>query len=346
MYFASDNTSGVHPKVLEALSQANNGYAPAYGADRFTMELQERLRDLFQAPDALIYPMTSGTGTNAALLAAMSPPWGVVYCHETAHIEVDERGAPTFYGGGLKLKALPSKDSRIDPALLAEKVAQDRLSGQDPHGMPPTAVSLTNITEFGELYTPQMIAEIADVSKLPLHFDGARFANAMAASGASPWEMTREVSTLSMGATKTGAMAAEAAVLFDPSLKDAFLSHRMRGGHNLSKARYVSAQILAWLEDDLWLELASHANEMAARLSKGLLQIGAELPYATEGNMVFAKLPRGRHIKAKAKGAQYHLWDKDTSLTGDPETMIQARFVASWTTTEADVDALLAAFAD
>jgi threonine aldolase len=343
MFFASDNTSGVHPKILEALTQANHGFAPAYGADRYTGALQERLRDMFDAPDARVYPMTSGTGANAALLAAMTPPWGVIYCHETAHIEVDERGAATFYAGGAKLKALPSNDSRIDPQKLHTKVAADR-GNTDVHGMPPAAVSLTNLTEFGELYTPAQIAELANRSGLPLHFDGARFANAMAASKASPWEMTRELSTLSLGATKTGAMAAEAAVLFDPALVDAFESQRMRGGHNLSKARFVSAQILAWLEDDLWLELASHANAMAARLAAGLIERGGALNYSVDGNMVFATLPRAMHAQAKAKGAIYHLWCDDTALIGDPETPQMARFVASWSTTEAHVDTLLAAF--
>jgi threonine aldolase len=345
MHFASDNTSGVHPKILEALVKENDGFAPSYGTDRRTLELQDRLRDMFQAPEARVYPMTSGTGTNAVILAAMTPPWGVIYCHETAHIEVDERGAATFYSGGAKLKALPSKDSRIDPVLLAQKVKCDR-ENTDVHGMPPAVVSLTNITEFGELYTPDQIAELANASKLPLHLDGARFANAMAATGAHPWEMTRELSTLSLGATKTGAMAAEAAVLFDPDLIEAFESHRMRGGHNVSKSRFVSAQILAWLEDDLWLELAGHANAMAARLATGLKELGADFAYSMDGNMIFASLPRALHVKAKLRGADYHLWGENTSIGGDPQELLMARFVASWSTTEADVDTLLAAFAD
>lgn len=345
MFFASDNTSGVHPKILEALTKANDGYRAAYGEDPLTGELTERLRDLFQAPDAVIFPMTSGTGTNAALLAAMSPPWGVIYCHKTAHIEMDERGAATFYAGGAKLKPLPSNDSCLDPKALAHEVSID-LSGHGVHGMPPAAISLTNLTEFGELYTPTQISEIARVAGLPIHLDGARFGNAMASSGASVWEMTRELSSLSFGATKNGAMAAEAAVLFDPALAPAFDSHRMRGGHNLSKARYISAQILAYLEDDLWLDLARHSNAMAKRLADGLVQIGGTLSYSADGNMVFATLPRATHAKALGKGAIYHLWGTDTSLLGDPQTPLMARFVASWSTTEADVDALLTALSD
>jgi threonine aldolase len=343
MFFASDNTSGVHPKIIEALVKANDGFAPAYGADEYTAALQERLRDMFEAPDARVYPMTSGTGANAALLAAMTPPWGVIYCHDTAHIEVDERGAASFYAGGAKLKALASTDSRLDISVLGSTVAQDR-GNTDVHGMPPAAVSLTNLTEFGELYRPNQVAEIATASALRLHMDGARFANAMATSAATPWEMTRELSTLSLGATKTGAMAAEAAVIFDPAFIPAFESHRMRGGHNLSKARYVSAQILAWLENDLWLELAQHANDMAAHLAQGITERGGTLNYSVDGNMVFATLPRATHARAKSKGAVYHLWGADTALVGDPETPLMARFVASWSTTLADVDALLAAF--
>ncbi|AJE48357.1 threonine aldolase family protein [Celeribacter indicus] len=345
MHFASDNTSGVHPKIMEALVRANDGYAPAYAADRWSAELTERLRDLFQAPDALVWPMASGTGTNAALLGAMTPPWGTVYCHETAHIERDERNSVPFFSGGARLRPLPGRASRLDPERLRTEIAADR-ARDDIHASPPAAVSLTNLTEFGELYRPAEIAALADASGLPLHLDGARFANAIAASGASPWEMTRELSALSLGATKTGAMAAEAAVLFDPAPGEAFESQRMRSGHNLSKARYVSAQLLAWLEDDLWLELATQANAMGARLAQGLTEIGATLSHEAAGNLVFARLPRSLHLTAKARGAVYHLWGAGDLHTGDPTEPLLARFVASWSTTEADVDALLAAFSD
>ncbi|ATG47729.1 low specificity L-threonine aldolase [Celeribacter ethanolicus] len=345
MFFGSDNTSGVHPKLMEALTKANDGYAAPYANDLWTAELTERLRDMFQAPDALVYPMTSGTGTNAALLAAMTPPWGIIYCHKTAHIEVDERNSVPFYSGGAKLKLMTGEGSRMTPEELRQAVINDS-SKDDVHASPPAAVSLTNLTEFGEFYRPADIAALAEASRLPLHFDGARFANAMAASGATPWEMTRELATLSLGATKTGAMGAEAAVLFDPSYKEAFESQRMRGGHNLSKARYVSAQMLAWLEDDLWLELATQANAMGARLAQGISEIGGELAYKVEGNLVFARLPRKMHVKAKAKGAVYNMWGPGTALTGDPNAPLLARFVASWSTTEADVDALLAALSD
>ncbi|AVW91919.1 threonine aldolase family protein [Celeribacter baekdonensis] len=344
MFFGSDNTSGVHPKLMEALTKANDGYAAPYGTDRWTAELTERLRDLFQAPDALIYPMTSGSGTNAAILAAMTPPWGIIYCHKTAHIEVDERNSVPFYSGGAKLKPLPGMSSRLTPDELHTEIVADTAK-DDIHASPPAAVSLTNLTEFGELYSPADIAAIADAASLPLHLDGARFANAMAASTATPWEMTRELSALSLGATKTGAMAAEAAILFDPSLKNAFESNRMRGGHNLSKARYVSAQMLAWLQDDLWLELATQANAMGARLAAGITEIGGDLAYAAAGNMVFARLTRAQHAKAKARGAVYHLWGAQPAMV-DPDQPMLARFVASWSTTEADVDALLAAFTD
>mgnify|MGYP000498192838 CR=1 FL=1 len=345
MFFGSDNTSAVHPKIMEALARANDGFAAPYAGDRWTAELTERLRDMFQAPDALVYPMVSGTGTNAALLAAMSPPWGIIYCHKTAHIEVDERNSVPFYSGGAKLKPLPGQGSRLDAAQLRAEVRADSAK-DDIHASPPAAVSITNLTEFGELYRPEDLAQLADAAPLPLHFDGARFANAIAASGASPWEMTREISTLSLGATKTGAMGAEAAVLFDPSYRQAFESQRMRGGHNLSKARYISAQILAWLEDDLWLDLASHANAMGARLARGMAEIGGDLAYEVAGNLVFARLPRAIHVKAKAKGAVYNMWGPGTALAGDPAEPLLARFVASWSTREADVDALLAALSD
>ncbi|WP_417249411.1 threonine aldolase family protein [Celeribacter sp.] len=340
MQFASDNTSAAHPEVLAALTRANEDYAPAYGADRYTAELTERLRELFQAPDALVYPMTSGTATNAMLLAAMSPPWGVIYCHEDAHIEVDERGAVTLFAGGAKLKPLPSQDGRIDPAQLAQTVTVEA-ARKDIHAMPPACVSITNITENGVLYTLAQISEIASATRLPLHIDGARLANALAACGASPWEMTREATALSLGGTKFGAFGAEAAVLFDPALQEAFESQRMRGGQNLSKARFVSAQMLALLKDDLWIRLGAHANAMAARLAEGLVERGAELAYPVDGNMIFARLPLARHITAWERGAAYH--PMEDIATASAQTPVLARFVASWSTTEAEVDALLAA---
>lgn len=341
--FASDNTAPTHPKIIEALVAANDGYTPAYGEDRFTAALTERLRDMFDAPDALIYPMASGTATNAALLAAMSPPWGVIYCHETAHIEVDERGAATFYAGGAKLKALPAQDSRLNPTTLARAIAADS-AGHGIHASPPAAVSLTNLTEYGEAYTHADIATIADEARLPLHLDGARFANALAATGATPFEMTRDLTTLSFGGTKGGCMTAEAAVLFDPSLKERFESHRMRGGHNLSKARYISAQLLAWLDDDLWLDLAHHANAMAARLETGLRECGAQFNHAVQGNMLFPILPFATHAKAWEKGAVYHPWADTTGLA--PDAPLMARLVTNWSTTPEDVDALLSALSD
>lgn len=340
MQFASDNTSGVHPKIMTALSAANAGYAPAYGADRDTEALTEQLRDLFSAPDALVYPMVSGTGTNAALLAAMSPPWGVIYCHEAAHIEVDERGAVPFYAHGAKLRALPSCDSRLDLKTLKTAVATDRASGADAHGMPPAAVSVTNLTEFGAAYSPENMAQIAQDTGLPLHMDGARFGNALAATGTRASDFTPSLTSLSLGATKLGAMAAEAAVVFDPQLEAAVMSHRMRGGHNLSKARYISAQMLAWLKDDLWLSLAAHANGMGARLSDGLTAKGLPLAYAAEGNMVFAYMPDTRIAAAKSAGAAFHTWPTPTDQCA-PEGSTLCRFVCSWSTREADVDQLL-----
>nr|WP_321511050.1 beta-eliminating lyase-related protein [uncultured Celeribacter sp.] len=346
MFFASDNTSGAHPKVLEALAAANDGYAPSYGEDRWTGELTERLRDLFQAPDALVYPMTSGTGTNAALLGTMAPQWGTIFCHQTAHIEVDERNSVPFYSGGAKLAGLTGAGSKLQPEELGQAAHAARAASGNVHASPPAAVSLTNLTEFGALYRPKEISALSDAARLPIHLDGARFANAMAASGATGWEMTRELSALSLGATKTGALTAEAAVLFDPAYQERFESQRMRGGHNVSKARFVSAQILAWLTDDLWLELATQANAMAARLAKGITEIGGTLDYAVEGNLVFARLPRATHAKVMSRGAQYHLWGTEAALPGTEDDMLLARFVASWSTTEAEVDALLTALAD
>lgn len=342
MDFASDNTAPAHPKCAEALA-AETGAAPAYGEDRASHDLQERLREVLGAPKARVWPMASGTATNATLLAALAPPWGVIYCHESAHIEVDERGAAGFYAGGAKLRLLSGPDgakSRIDPGALARAVATDA-AGHGIHAMPPAAISATNLTEYGEAYAPADLAALSTAAPdLPLHLDGARFANALAATKTSAPEMTATLAALSLGMTKLGAMIGEAAVLFDPDadLVERFESQRMRGGHNLSKARYISAQMNALLDGGLWLDLAAHANAMAARLARGLG--AAALAYPVQGNMVFARLPMRAHEAAFAAGARYHLWETPPE---DPEAPVLARLVTSWTTSEAEVDALLAA---
>ena len=335
MFFASDNTAPVPPAVMAALVRANDGYAPSYGADPEMTRLRTRIRTLFEAPKAEVHLVTTGTAANALALSLTTPPFGATFCHRHAHIAEDECGAPEFYAGG-KLILLDGDHGRIAPAALA--AALDATGGS-VHSIQRGTLSLTNVTEAGTVYQPAEIAELARIAHdhaTPVHLDGARFANALAATGASPAEMTWRagVDTLSLGGTKNGLLAAEAVVLFDPAKAWELELRRKRAGHLVSKMRYIAAQFDAWLEDDLWLAMARQANAMGARLASGLAGVeGARLLHPGQANIVFVDLPETAHARAKAAGAVYY------RMGGQ-----KARLVSSWSTTAADVDALLAAF--
>jgi threonine aldolase len=352
MHFASDNTSGVPAPVLAALARANEGYAPGYGAEPAMERLRERLRAIFEAPRAEVYLVATGTAANALALAAYCPPWGAVFCHAHAHVEEDECGAPEFFTGGAKLVPVEGAHGRIDAAALAARVAATGAVGV--HNVQRGMLSLTNLTEAGTALNPAETAELAGIAKrhgLPVHLDGARFANALVAQGCSPADLTWRagVDVLCLGGTKNGLMGVEAVILFEPEGATRgweLQLRRKRGGHLFSKHRYLSAQMEAWLEGDLWLGLARQANAMAARLEAGLGGVsGARLVHPRGGNILFADLPRRAHRAAQAAGARYYLWPFDQTLEGDPEAPVGCRLVASWSTTEAEVDALVAAFA-
>ncbi len=345
MFFASDNSSGVPEQVLAALTRANEGFAPGYGADEIMARVRARIRDIFEAPEAAVYLVATGTAANALSIATFCPPWGAVYCHRIAHIEEDECGAPEFYTGGSKLVLMDGANGKMDPAALADKLAGSAQVGV--HNVQKGMVSLTNLTEAGTRYSVGEIRELCAIANdhgLPVHLDGARFTNALVADGCTPAEMTWRagVDVVSFGGTKNGLMGVEAVVIFDPAKAWEFELRRKRGGHLFSKHRFLSAQVEGWLEGNLWRDLARHANAMAARLEEGLAKVtGARLLHPRGGNMLFAEWPRAGHRAAREAGAAYYLWPFDQPLEGPADAPLSARLVASWSTTEAHVDRFL-----
>lgn len=347
MYFASDNSSGVPQEILAALSAANEGYAAGYGNDALMGQVRAQIRDIFEAPQAEVFLVTTGSAANALAIASHCPPFGAVFCHGLSHIEADECGAPEFYTGGAKLVLLGGAGGKITPDILADALARGGAGGV--HQVQPGLLSLTNLTECGTRYSPQEIAALADLAKarkLPVHLDGARFANALVAEGCSAADMSWRagVDVLSLGGTKNGLMGAEAVVFFDPARAWEFQLRRKRGGHLLSKHRYLSAQMAAWLQDGLWLRLARQANDAAARLEAGLnARRDARLCFARGGNMLFVDLPRALHHRLQAAGAQYYLWPDHASLDGPSDAPVTARLVTSWNTTAQHIADFLSA---
>lgn len=339
MFFGSDNTSGVPAEILAALTRANDGYAKSYGGDAIMDRVREQIRNLFEAPEAAVYLVATGTAANALSLATFCPPWGAVFCHRHAHIAEDECGAPEFFTNGSKLVLVDGPDGKMTPAALAEALS---LTGGSVHGVQQGMLSLTNVTEAGTVYSTAEIAALTALARaagLPCHLDGARFANAIVATGATPAEMTWRagIDVLSFGGTKNGLLGVEAVVIFDPAKAWEFELRRKRGGHLFSKHRFLSAQMEAYLTDDLWLRLARQANATGQRLTAGITAIaGAGLTYPADANMVFAHWPKGGHARLRAAGAVYY----DQRPRSDKET---ARLVASWSTTDADVDTFLSA---
>jgi threonine aldolase len=340
MFFASDNGSGAAPEIMAELARANEGFTRSYGADALTAEATALVRATFEAPEAEVFLVTSGTAANALSIALMTPPWGAVFLHETAHAAVDECGAPEFFAAGAKLICVPGPSGKITPHGLA--AALNRVPEREVHAVQRAMLTLTNLTEAGTVYTPAEIAALTALARdagLPSHLDGSRLANALVASGASPAEMTWKagVDVLSLGGTKNGCLGVEAVVLFDPSRAWEFQLRRKRAGHLMSKHRFLAAQMGAYLRDGLWLRLAAQANAMGARLAQGLAQVpGAQLQHPAPANMMFPAFAPGTNARAAARGAVYYPAPAPAGMEG-------ARLVASWSTTPADVDALLAA---
>jgi threonine aldolase len=344
MNFASDNVFGVHPRIMAALLDANAGTAVSYGADERTARAQERLCEVFER-DVKAYFVTTGTAANSLALSAMAPAYGVIFCHAEAHIIVDECGAPELFTGGAKLIGLPEPAGKITPAGIEDKL-RHFIRGE--HDGKPATVSITQASELGTVYTPAEVAAVAELCRargMRLHMDGARFANALVSTGVSPAELTWKagVDAMSFGATKNGAMALEAVIFFDPRLAEDFPYRRMRAGQLLSKGRFLGAQMLAYLEDDLWLDNARHANAMAQRLAKGFSgSTRLRLPLPTEANEVFAVVPRALHTELQRHGVVYFPWPGEGPGTDRvAEDEIFVRFVTSFLTTPRDVDRLV-----
>ncbi len=340
MFFASDNTSGAAPEVMAAIARVNEGYDTSYGADAAMGRVTKLVRDVLEAPEAAVYLVATGTAANALSIATHCPPWSAVFCHHLAHIAEDECGAPEFYSGA-KLALVPGAHGKMTPETLTGVMGRTGESGV--HGVQKGMLSITNVTEAGTVYTPAEVAALTALAKakgLPCHLDGARFANALAATGATPAEMTWKagIDVLSFGGTKNGCLGVEAVVIFDPAKAWEFELRRKRGGHLFSKHRFLSAQFEAYLTDGLWLRLAAHANAMGKRLADGLGRINSvSQRHSVDANMMFPEWSPGTHARLQAAGAQYYAWNTS------PEREA-ARLVASWNTTEDLVDRFLAAF--
>ena len=266
----SDNAAGVAPEIMAALAARNVGSALAYGGDDVTAELQDAVREVFEHPAATVFPVTSGTAANALSLTAMCPPWGAVLCHETAHILNSECGATSMLGGGAVMRGVGGTDFRM--GLDELNATLDRVRWDDPHHSQPAVVSFTQPSDFGTMYRVDELVAIAGLARsrgLRVHVDGARLANAIAAAGCSPADMTWRagVDVVSLGATKNGAMSAEAIVCFDDAAAAELVYRTSRAGHVTSKMRFQSAQLIAYLRDGTWLRLAATANHQMARLA-------------------------------------------------------------------------------
>jgi threonine aldolase len=338
MNFASDNTAPVAPAILDAIAEANRGYARGYGNDDWTKSVERRLAEIFER-EVAIFLVPTGTAANALALAHVSPQWGVVFCHAESHIATDECGAVEFQGGGLKLAGLAGDGAKITPEIL--KAALAAYGGHSPHQMIPAALSITQACEAGTIYRTDEIATLCDIAharSLAVHMDGARFANALVRLNASPAQMTWRsgVDVLSFGATKGGALAAEAVVFFDPDRAAFFGERRKRTGNLMSKHRFIAAQMLAYLEDDLWLSLARHANAMADLLAAKLTAAGLKPVWPVEANLIFVVLPRALDAKLQAAGANYYVRPSGGLDIGADNVL--ARLVTSFATANEDVE--------
>jgi len=341
MFFASDNTGKTHPDIMQAVVDANDGYAMPYGDDDLAVQVRDRVREIFEAPEAAVYLVATGTAANVLSLATFSNPWDTVFCSPVAHIHEDECNAPEFYMGGAKLTLVPADQAKMTPKALRKSIEAEE--GRGVHGPQRGPVSITNVTERGTVYSIREISALADVAKgfgLPVHLDGARLANALVATNATPADMTWKagVDVVSLGGTKNGCMGVEAVVMFDPKRAWEFELRRKRGAHLFSKHRFLSAQMLAYLHDGLWLDLAKRANAANARLAAGLNGIDhASYQYAPQANMSFAGWSRAGHQRLHDAGAKYYVWEGSLEGT-DPDEILTARMVCDWAATHENID--------
>lgn len=339
--FASDNWSGATDAVMAALARHKDGFVPAYGADLLTKAVAEKFSEIFEK-EIEAYFVSSGTAANAISMAAGARTSGLIFCSADAHLYNDEMGASEFFSGGMRLIPLKARQGLIAPETL--HAALGRFGEGNRTGV-PAMLSLTQASELGTVYAPQQIGELAEIARgrgMAVHMDGARFANAVAALGASPAEITWKagVDILSFGGTKNGCWAAEAIVVFSPERFGDVGALRQRAGHTASKARFVAAQFEGYFEDGNWLTTARHANGMARRLAEGISSSSAaRLGWETQTNEVFAVLPKAAIAALRADGAMFYEWPAEGIEIGPDETLV--RLVTSFATTEEDVERLL-----
>jgi threonine aldolase len=330
-WFKSDNTAPAAPEVMAALAEANRGYARGYGDDAWTARAEQRFAQVF-GREVRVFLVGTGTSANALALATLVPPYGSVFCHEQAHIVRDECGAPEFMTGGARLQLLPGAGAKLTPEALLRCIADNPTA---VHTVQPRAVSISQATELGTVYTPDELRALSTTARshgLLLHMDGARFANAVASLGCTPAEASAGVDVLSFGATKNGALAAEAVVFFDRDRAADFEFRRKRAGHLFSKMRYVAAQWLAYLDDGLWLRLAARANAHARRIGEAAGTLRLE---QVEANEIFVRPGAAGIASLRSQGFEFYDWGAEGSG--------EARFVVSWDQADEDVDALCAA---
>jgi threonine aldolase len=342
MNFASDNTAGIAPQILEAIGRANTGYALGYGNDEWSKRVEKRFAEIFER-EVAVFLVPTGTVANSLALAHMTPPWGAVLCHVDSHVATDECGAPEFFGGGIKLVGLKGEGAKISAEMLRATLEQGQWGG--PHHVSPSVLSLSQATECGTIYRVGEIGALGEIARkhnVTLHMDGARLGNALARMNVSPAEATWKagVDALSFGATKGGAMGAEAVIFFDPKRGADMLSRRKRGGALASKHRFIAAQMEAYLEGDLWLTLARHANAMADALAAGLSAADCKPVWPVEANEVFAPLTLDADKRLKAAGATYYPWPSDGLNIGVGRLLV--RLVTSFQTKKEDVEKFLA----
>ena len=324
MQFLSDNAAAVHPRLWEAMRAADAPDSP-YDNDALSLKLDDAFADLFGRPCTVLWVAT-GTAANCLALAAMVPPHGGVICHREAHIETDEGGAPGFYTHGAKLILAEGEGAKLSSEGIEAVIAGIR---KDVHQVQPQAVSITQASEYGRCYQPQEMADIAATAQrhgLKLHVDGARFANAVAFLGCTPWEACQGAAALSFGCVKNGGMSAEALVFFDSELADVARLRRKRAGHLQSKGRFLAAQLLAMVQDGLWLENARSANAAAAELATAA---GDRLLHPVEANEIFLRLTGAEREALRSQGFSFYDWGGDA-----------ARLVTAWNSPADHVAAL------
>lgn len=326
----SDNCAGATPEVMAALVEANRGSALGYGGDDWSRRLQQRAREVFEHDGARVFPVVSGTAANALALSAMTPPWGAVLCHDTAHITINEANATSLFSGGAALIGVGGAGSLIDPDRLRDTL--ERTGWGDPHRSQPVVVSVTQPTDLGAVYPVEHLRRLAAIGGergLRMHLDGARLANALSSTGTSPADGTWRagVSVLTLGATKNGTLSTDAIVSFDADVSAELDWRLKRSGHVASKLRFQSAQLLAYLADDRWLHTAGHANAMLRRLVTGLSALGIEPTVVPQANLAFYDVDLELADRWEAAGLAFYRIDGRL-----------IRFVTSFATTEAEID--------